>query len=267
MKCRVLKCDNCAITTKYNAITHKGVDLVAVIGGKHTTDYVIAHTEGTVVWRQTGQKNNKNAKGNASYGNCVKLKHPNGYYTLYAHLASVDVKLNQKVKKGQVLGFMGNTGRSFGAHLHWEVRNTKDNRINPTPYIDADLPNTSKQIYQVYDNKKNKWLPIVKIGSNDYAGNLGNAISGFRMSDLTYKAHDKVKKCWLPAVTGMSSYAGNLPNDIDAIAIKTDKYKYRVHIKGKGWLGWVTGYNTTDSKNGYAGNIGEAIDAVQIANK
>lgn len=268
MKCRELQCGKCFITQKYKVLTHKGIDMVADINGKHATDYVVAHSDGVVVWVQKGQKHNPKASGNASYGNCVKLKHADGYYTLYAHLKSVDVKLNQKVKKGEVLGYMGNTGRSTASHLHWEVRNTKDTRINPTPYIDADLPNAKKEVYQAYDNKKDKWLPEVKIGSKDYAGNLGNAISGFRMTDLTYKAHDKVKKCWLPAVTGMSSYAGNLPNDIDAIAIKTDKLKYRVHLKNSNrWLGWVTGYNTSDSKNGYAGNIGETIDAIQIEYK
>lgn len=258
---RVLKDAENQITVKYSAVTHRGIDLVKY---KSQTCYIIAHTEGIVVWIQTGQKNNTKSTGNATYGNCVKLKHPNGYYTLYAHMKFVDVKLNQKVKTGQTLGYMGDTGKAWGAHLHFEVRNEKDTRINPTPYIDADLPNVKKEVYQTYDNKKNKWLPTVKIGSKDYAGNFGNGVSGFRMTDLTYKAHDKVKKCWLPVVTGMSSYAGNLPNDIDAIAIKTDKLKYRVHIKGKNWLPWVTGYNTNDSKNGYAGNIGETIDAIQI---
>lgn len=271
MNCRELKCGKCFITQKYKALTHKGIDMVADINGKHATDYVVAHSDGVVVWRQTGQKHNNKAKGNATYGNAVKLKHSNGYYTLYAHLKNVDskVKLNQKVSKGQILGYMGDTGVATAAHLHWEVRNTKDTRINPTPYIDADLPNTSKQVYQVYDNKKNKWLPTVKIGSKDYAGNFGNAISGFRMSDFPYKAYDMVKKKWLPVVNGMSDYAGNLLNNIGAIAIDgKGKIKYRVHLKKSNrWLGFVTGYNTNDFCNGFAGNLNEEIDAIQIEYK
>lgn len=264
MKARVLNGNECRITQGYSLLKHRALDMVKYYS---ETCNITAHTEGVVVWIQTGQGHNPGSTGNKSYGNCVKIKHPNGYYTLYAHLAYTSVKNGQKVKTGQVIGYMGNTGNSYGAHLHWEVRDTNDNRINPTPYLDADLPNT-KAIYQSYDNKKNKWLPTVKIGSNGYAGNFGNGMSGFRMSDLTYKAHDKVKKKWLPAVNGMSDYAGNLPNDIDAIAIKTDKLKYRVHLRNsKRWLGWVTGYNTNDKINGYAGNIGETIDAIQIVYK
>ena len=260
MNCRELECGKCFITQKYKALTHKGIDMVADINGQHAIDNVVAHSDGIVVWRQTGQKNNPKATGNASYGNCVKIKHADGYYTLYAHLRSVSVKLNQAVKRGQVLGVMGNTGRSSGAHLHWEVRNTKDTRINPTPYIDADLP-SNKIEYQVYDNVKNKWLPKVKAGSKDYAGNFGNGISGVKVTNLTYRVHDKVKKKWLPWVTGSSSYAGNLPNDIDGIQIKNATY--RAHIKGGEWCGWVN--KADDTPQGYAGIIGKTIDAIQIS--
>ena len=259
MNCRELQCKECAITQKYKALTHKGVDMVALINGKHTTDYVTAHTEGTVVWIQTGQGHNPGAKGNKSYGNCVKLKHPNGYYTLYAHLASVSVKLNQKVKKGQVLGYMGNTGNSYGAHLHWEVRNTKDTRINPTPYIDADLPSV-KDTYQTYDNVKKKWLSKVKTNTNDYAGNLGNSVGGLKVSNKTYRVHDKVKDKWLLWVSGTSDYAGNLGHDIDGLQVKNATY--RVHIKGQGWLDWVSKVDNTPQ--GYAGIFGKSIDAIQI---
>lgn len=260
MNCRELQCGKCFITQKYKVLTHKGIDMVADINGKHATDYVVAHSDGVVVWVQKGQKNNPKASGNASYGNCVKLKHADGYYTLYAHLKSVDVKLNQKVKKGEVLGYMGNTGRSSGAHLHWEVRNTKDTRINPTDYINADLPSVKNE-YQVYDNVKNKWLPKVKVGSNDYAGNFGHGISGVRITNLTYRVHDKVKKKWLPWVTGASDYAGNLPDDIDGLQVKNATY--RVHIKGEGWLNWVN--KVDDTPEGYAGIIGKTIDAIQIS--
>ena len=251
--CRVLKCDKYRITTYYSN-SHKAIDMVKYYS---STCPITAHTEGTVVFCQTGQKNNPNAKGNASYGNCVKIKHPNGYYTLYAHMEKVYVKYGQHVSTGQEIGFMGNTGRSFGAHLHFEIRTNNETRINPQPYLNCDLPGTNV-CYQTYDNVKNKWLPVVKAGSKDYAGNLGNGQSGLRIdSNIEYRSHDKVKKKWLPWVKGSSSYAGNLPNDMDAIQIKNRTYRVYDNVKKK-WLPWITGTND------YDGNSGNSIGGVQI---
>ena len=252
---RVLKDAKNQITCPYSS-SHKAVDLVKY---KNKTCYVIAHSDGVVVWVQTGKKNDKNSTGNASYGNCVKLKHKDGYYTLYAHLKTVKVKLNEKVKEGQILGYMGDTGNAHGAHLHFELRNTKDEKVNPTPYLNKDLP-TDSITYQVYDNKKKKWLPQVKSTSDDYAGNIGDAISGLKISKLTYRVHDKVKNKWLPYVSGDKDYAGNLPNNIDGVQIK--HATYRVHLKNGDWLPWVNKVDNTSS--GYAGIFKRDIDAVKI---
>ena len=135
-KSRVLETQENRITRGFGN-GHTGVDL----GWQTTqTDGILAHSDGKVVFCQTGQKNNPGSSGNASYGNCVKLDHGNGYYTLYAHLSDVTVKLGQQVAKGQVIGHMGNTGNSYGPHLHFEVRKGASNCIDPAPYIAADLP-------------------------------------------------------------------------------------------------------------------------------
>ena len=252
---RVLKDAKNQITCPYS-INHKGVDLVKY---KNKTCYVIAHSRGTVVWLQTGQQNNKGASGNLSYGNCVKIRHEDGYYTLYAHLKTVKVKLKDKITKGQELGYMGDTGNAYGKHLHFEIRDDKDERINPTPYLNSDLPKR-KIAYQVYDNKKNKWLPKVINNSKDYAGNIGNSISGVRIGDLTYRVHDMVKNKWLPFVVGDKDYAGNLSNDIDGLQVKN--CIYRVHIKNGNWLPWISKVDNT--KDGYAGIYKKSIDAIQI---
>lgn len=136
---RVLEKKQNKITQEYGK-GHSGIDIV---GAGRTLDNIVAHSDGKVVFCQTGHKNNKGSSGNASYGNCVKIKHTNGYYTLYAHLNSVSVRLNQTVCRGQVIGVMGNTGNSYGAHLHFEVFDTANKRINPKPYIDANLPGTN----------------------------------------------------------------------------------------------------------------------------
>ncbi len=70
----------------------------------------------------------------------MKLAHPNGYYTLYAHLSQVAVKDGDAVAKGQRIGRMGNTGNSYGSHLHFEVRDRNNVCIDPAPYMAADLP-------------------------------------------------------------------------------------------------------------------------------
>ena len=253
---RVLKDAKNQITCGYSS-NHQAVDLVKY---KDKTCYVIAHSKGVVVWIQKNQKHNPGSSGNASYGNCVKLKHEDGYYTLYAHLENVKVKLNESVKEGQILGYMGDTGNAYGKHLHFEIRNEKDERINPTDYLNKNLPKRRVE-YQVYDNKKNKWLPKVFSNTKEYAGNIGNPISGLKVSNLTYRVHDKIKKTWLPYVTGDKSYAGNIPNDIDGIQIKN--CKYRVHLVNGKWLSWVNKVDNT--KDGYAGIIGKSIDCVQIA--
>ena len=131
---------------------------------------------------------------------------------------------------------------------------TYHGKLKYIDYSDTPQPTPTKYYYWSYDNVKNKWLPKVEINSNNYAGNFGNGMSGLRVEDVTeYKVHDKVKNKWLPAVKGTKDYAGNLPNNIDAVAIKTGKYKYQVHLlTSNRWLNYVTGYDTKDKYNGYA---------------
>lgn len=81
--------------------------------------------------------------------------------------------------------------------------------------------------------------------------------------DVTYRVRANGK--WLPEVKNLSDYAGITGQAITDVAVKVSKgsVKYRVHIKGGDWLPYVTGYNISDSSNGYAGN-GKAIDAVEV---
>ncbi|MPQ45496.1 peptidoglycan DD-metalloendopeptidase family protein [Marinifilum sp. N1E240] len=71
---------------------------------------------------------------NGGYGNYIKVKHGNGYETVYGHLSKVSVKKGQKVKKGDVIGKVGSTGRSTGAHLHYEIIKNKK-RVNPERFF------------------------------------------------------------------------------------------------------------------------------------
>ena len=271
MACRVLQKGVTRITQAYSN-KHKAVDL----GRSHITgEPITAHSAGTVIFCQTGQKNNQNATGNASYGNCVKIDHGDGYATLYAHLSKVNVKNGDKVKQGQVIGTMGNTGRSFGMHLHFEVR--KDNaRIDPTPYLEADLP-LEEKIHVRYKAYAGKWWSEVvdcnDKDSNGYAGVNGVAMTALiakpDRGTLLYRVHLQKEKRWLPWVQNYDDYAGNIGQAIDAVQMKlldADGYEvqYRVSpTNSKKWYGWCKG--TTDATgDGYAGVFGKPIDCIQI---
>jgi len=88
---------------------HLGIDLADGEGGP-----VYAADSGVVTMAIGGY--------NAGYGNVIMIDHGNGYVTLYAHLSQINVVRCQGVYAGNVIGLAGNTGNSFGAHLHFEVR-------------------------------------------------------------------------------------------------------------------------------------------------
>lgn len=112
---------------------HSGQDLPA---GNGTGVFSVA--DGIIIFTQTGQVNNPGAGGMAAYGNCVFIEHRDEsggvYYTRYAHLESVLVGTGETVTAGQPIGTVGNTGNSFGNHLHFEMLvggNDASNRVDP----------------------------------------------------------------------------------------------------------------------------------------
>ena len=277
MSCKVLKNKNCIITCHYGN-GHNGVD---VVGEGRTLDMVKAHSSGKVIWIQKGQPHNPGSTGNESYGNCVKIKHDNGMFTLYAHLADVRVSLNQRVEQGQDIGYMGNTGNSYGAHLHFEVWNNQNVRINPEPYLNKDLDGsvecTGTIYYQVYAN--NRWYEEVSKADdtyNGYAGDGINFISGVRakpkFGEIKIQSHS-MKNGWLSEISSKdyevndiqnaNSYSGIYNEPIDKIKFKTTKGWVDARaLTKRGWLPWVRFYqNFTDE---YIGNDGEQILGIQI---
>ena len=125
-------CDSRRITSKFGYRTspggvgstnHKGLDIGAKTAGV-SGDKIYASDGGTVSFVGTA----------SGYGNLIKISHKDGYETRYAHLKSFNVVKGAKVSKGQVIGYMGNTGVSTGVHLHFEIR--KDGAsYNPENYI------------------------------------------------------------------------------------------------------------------------------------
>ena len=81
----------------------------------------------------------KRADNRASgYGNHIRIDHGFGYVSLYAHLSKYNVRRGQKVKRGDLIGYVGNTGRSAGPHLHYEIFKDKK-RINPLNFYYGNL--------------------------------------------------------------------------------------------------------------------------------
>ena len=92
---------------------------------------IYATGDGTIVKVKSSNK----AHG---YGNMVKIDHGYGYETIYAHMQSFNVKKGQKVKRGEVIGYVGNSGGSTAPHCHYEV--VKDGKkVNPVKYFLQDL--------------------------------------------------------------------------------------------------------------------------------
>lgn len=113
---------------------HYGADLRLAIG-----DSVLACFDGVV----------RIAKYNrGGYGNYVLVRHHNGLETLYGHLSKRLVKVGQEVKAGDLIGFGGNTGRSTGPHLHFEVR-YRGNAIDPKHIYDFPANKIKDSVYVI----------------------------------------------------------------------------------------------------------------------
>ena len=100
---------------------HNGTDMAARHGSP-----ILATADGVISF----------AGWEKGYGKLVKIRHDFGYETRYAHLSKISVKVGQRVSQGKRIGAMGNTGRSTGTHLHYEIRKN-GKPTNPMKYIRA----------------------------------------------------------------------------------------------------------------------------------
>ena len=138
LKCSVLKSGLCEITQGF-VNGHRGLDLV---GPNYTLDDIVSYANGTVNMAVNGYGNGAGEGVNWAYGNFVKIINDDGTVCLYAHMEYTSVKVGQRVSKGQVIGRMGNSGNSFGGHLHWEFWSCNDyyKNVDPSPYLQPKEP-------------------------------------------------------------------------------------------------------------------------------
>jgi LysM repeat protein len=93
---------------------YNGIDLASYLGAP-----ILASAPGNVIIARS-------SGWNGGYGNYIVVAHPNDTQTLYSHLSSLAVPAGKWVERGEIIGYMGSTGRSTGAHLHFEVRGAKN---------------------------------------------------------------------------------------------------------------------------------------------
>lgn len=105
-----------------SAAMHAGVDMQGAVGTP-----VYATADGVVV----------RAEWSGGYGNLVEIDHGKGIATRYGHLSQIVAAANARVRRGDLIGLMGSTGRSTGSHLHYEVR-IDGRAVNPMPFLEGD---------------------------------------------------------------------------------------------------------------------------------
>lgn len=117
------------ITSKYGPRYHP---ITGLYQSTHTGLDIGASSGATIVASDGGTVTCAGVKG--GYGNCVMIDHGGGKYTLYGHMSSIAVSLNQTVSKGDTIGYVGSTGVSNGPHCHFEIR-LNGSCVDPAPYF------------------------------------------------------------------------------------------------------------------------------------
>ncbi|TMM52185.1 M23 family metallopeptidase [Maribacter algarum] len=122
---------------------HRGMDFTA--------------PRGTPIYASGDGKVTRADNNSSGYGKHIRIDHGYGYMSLYAHLSKYNVKRGQKVKRGDLIGFVGSTGRSEAPHLHYEVFKDKE-RINPINFYYGSLSLKEFENMLKYANQENQSL-------------------------------------------------------------------------------------------------------------
>jgi len=203
---------------------HTGIDIVRKT---NRLDMIVAGGKGKVIKIVSNIRGRDITKG---YGNYVELQHDDNIITRYCHLKyeSIKVKLGQIVEKAQEIGYMGDTGYTFGAHLHFQtIKNGKE--VDPLPYL-----NDKMTIKPYTENKYTKGNYIVITDVLNVRLGPSKEYEIVRYTDLTNNAKEQMAMLInYPAngyVKGMEFTALDIINKNDEAWAKTPS-------------GWVCIYN------------------------
>ncbi len=156
----VLESMNEVITNNYSN-DHKAIDIVP---SDKSEPNIISINNGTVETVVNDIKGtNHKSKGLDTYGNYVKIKQDNGKTALYAHMKYNSIKVNkgEYIKKGEVIGTIGETGNAYGKHLHLEIQNKDNIKENPIVTLKENSTSSTKN-----NNQNNVQKNITNIQTN-----------------------------------------------------------------------------------------------------
>ena len=154
-------------TRRWHPVLHKwkahhGVDL----GAKRGTP-ILAVAEGKVVY----------SGWMGGYGRVVKIEHKDNYLTLYAHQSRLNVKVGEKVQKGKIIGYTGNSGRSTGPHLHFGLYKN-DQPIDPMRLVKFSKSGLTGSDKKHFLNRKRKYTKIInKIEKENLPSYVWNSVN------------------------------------------------------------------------------------------
>lgn len=203
---------------------HTGIDIVKE---RNSLDTIVAAEKGKVVKIVSNVPGRDISKG---YGNYIELQHGDNIVTKYCHLkyGSIKVKVGQIVEKAQEIGYMGDTGYTFGAHLHFQV--IKDGKtIDPLPYLKDE-----KKLVPYNSNSYTKANYIVAADVLNVRIGAGTNYSIVKYPNLTVNAKEQMEK-----LVGYPANGYVKGMEFTALEIK--------NLESEAWArtpsGWVCIYN------------------------
>jgi hypothetical protein len=223
---------------------HKGVDIVS-----HKGTNVYATADGIV----------SKATYNTLKGNHIEIKHNNNYQTNYHHLGKIQIALGETVKSGEIISTVGNSGKSTGAHLHYEIVKKGEN-INPKNYINYNIntnpkisnKKTKKELNNLFDKEIIEF--VVTKNATDLE--LKNIKKEFNKQDvkISFKKVKRNKKNEIISIKinatrkgSKVNYVNSNDNGINSISIKFednnisigDNDAHSMHLKHKNLFVWA----------------------------